>query len=364
MLYLLFARLLAQGELTAAADVNRALLAHGRAHPLFERINVASAAMAASSEWQMAIARVRRPAVAGRPKPLTYRAVLNRLREPRWRAWVADEPGTMLMAKGNALIGDLEAARAAYGRLAAFTPDEGWRGLAETELAALTEPAQAVAAGEGTVVAPAVGEVSVDGRLDEGFWRRSPAVRLAPGAGEGRGPIPAGVRFAAPGSGLAVAVRIGSEAPRTRPARPDLTNRPDPAPRPALDWELAVAVDADRDTWTQVVLRCDSARRRSLTLLTRLAPPARLKPTRLPVQARRDDGGWTIELAAPHVLLGSSPARTSLLRVQVVLTVKAEGMKPFTVYLAPQPDGRLLPHRYALLALAPSMRPDTGSRSE
>ncbi|KPK81001.1 MAG: hypothetical protein AMJ81_11035 [Phycisphaerae bacterium SM23_33] len=180
MLYLLMVRLLEQGELAAAADVNRTLLAHGRAHPLCDRINVASVAMAASSEWQQAILRIRSAAAPGPAEATPFKAVLDRLLEPRWRVWVEDEPGTMLLAQGRALLKDFESARAAHRQLVAFTTDEAWRRFAETELAALEEPALAVVKGDGLVVPTPAGAVSVDGRLDEDFWKRAPALSLQP----------------------------------------------------------------------------------------------------------------------------------------------------------------------------------------
>jgi hypothetical protein len=121
---------------------------------------------------------------------------------------------------------------------------------------------------------------------------------------------------------------------------------------------LTVAIDSDRDAWTQAVLRCDSAGRRWAGLLTRLAPAATLKHSYLPVQARRDEAGWTVELGGPHLLLGASPDQVSLLRVQVVVTIQSDPGKPARLYLTPQADDRLLPHRYALLALPQAARSD------
>jgi len=118
---------------------------------------------------------------------------------------------------------------------------------------------------------------------------------------------------------------------------------------------LVLAVDADRDTWTQVVLTCDSTGRRRLRLLTRLAPPGRLKSALLPVQARADDEGkWTVEMLLPPGLLGTSPARASLLRLQIQATVTDAAGREALYYLRRQADPLLLPHRYALVALPPT----------
>jgi len=339
MLYLLHGRLLETGRLTAAADVRRWLVTRGKAHPLFDRLNVAAVAMAGSREWRRQALRIGPPA-EDRP----FKKLAQALLEPRWRVWVDDEPGAALLGRAFAVAGDFEAARAAYRQLAAFTPDLLWRGFAETELAALASPARAVAAGGGSV-APAVAAPTIDGRRDEGLWKDLSPIKLSVLAGS-RGPADVTVRLASAPGGLLAAIRVGR-------ARPASTRPHSPA---AAAWRLEVAIDADRDTWTQLLLRCDSTGRRSLTLRTRLAPAAKLAASPLPLQARRDETGWTIELLAPHALLGTSPAKVELLRVQVRVTVGPGGAEPVIVGLAPQADGRRLPHRYALVAMAAASR--------
>ena len=109
---------------------------------------------------------------------MSFKNVLRKLLSERWRAWVADEPGTMLLAKAHAFIGDYETARAAYKQLALFTPDRQWRAVAQLELAALAGPARALAVADAITVPPAGAAVRIDGRLDEPFWKRARTVRL------------------------------------------------------------------------------------------------------------------------------------------------------------------------------------------
>jgi hypothetical protein len=69
------------------------------------------------------------------------------------------------------------------------------------------------------------------------------------------------------------------------------------------------------------------------------------------VQARRDGSSWTIELAVPRKVLGLTGPRGGVVRMQVALSVTGADGAESIYYLAPQPDPRLLPHRYALLAV-------------
>ena len=333
-----FSRLLSTGELVTAAEAQRELLAAGGAHPLFRRFNVAAVAIRASSEWTAQLTILAR---ARRPTPKQFKAAVRRL--PHWREWVSDEPGLMLLGKANAACGDFEQARLAYRQLARHARGRDWREAAKVELAALGESAAAAAAAGRAMVVPLATEAPViDARLEEKFWPKAAAAVLKGPAGA----PPAVVKLAATPTELLLAVQIAAESPEG-PAR---------ARPPA--WALTVAVDADRDTWTQLLLRCDSSPRRSLALLTRLAAPAALRPALAPLQARRGVGGWTIELAVPKRLMGIAPDKPALVRLQAVVNFSG-GAKPAVLYLAPQADPRLLPRRYALLALpaAPAKKP-------
>ena len=354
MLYLLCVRLLECGRLAEAADAQRALLVRGQAHPLQQRISVAAVAMAASSEWRNRLARLPpapRPGRGGAgPPPVPFKRILRRLLTDRWRAWVADEPGAMLMGKAYAFAGDFETARAAYKQLAAFTPQPEWRAAARVELAALRGSARAIALADAITV-PMVksAAVKLDGRTDEPFWRHARAVRLEPASPATPRRAAVTARLAALPAGLAVGIRL---RPGRRPqVGPDAGPLQPDGAQPA-EWKLDLALDADRDTWTQVVLTCDSTGRRRLKLLTRLAPPGRLKAALLPAQARSGDGGtWTVELLVPNDLLGRSPARAALLRLQVRVAITDAVGRQALYYLRRQADPRLLPHRYGLVAL-------------
>ena len=351
LLYQLVGRLLAKGNLAGAADAQRELLSVSAAHPLSERMNVAAVAALASSEW---LSQHRVYGLARRPTPKQFKVAVKKL--ARWHKWIDDEYGLMLLAKANAAAGGFERARAAYRDLAR-SGRKPWATAAKVELAALGNPLVAVAAADGLLVTATPASAKIDGRLKESFYAKAVEAPLAPSAfatAVAAAPPRAAVKMAATPTHLIIAIRMGGRPPAGRPDAPD-PDKPDEA-RP-LAWKLALAIDADRDVWTQLVLRCDSTAKKSLQLLTRLGQPAKLRTRLIPVEARSDANGWTIELALPRKLMGISSVRTELIRLQLALTITPPGGKPTTLYLAEPGRRELEPQRYRLLAL-PMATPD------
>ncbi len=376
LLGLLHARLLETARLSEAADIQQALLSLGAAHPLYARQNVAAITMAFSLEWrQQALAL---PAMTGGPAPArpedvpvrvrlpdpaALKPALQRLTSWPWSAWVDDEEGLTMLARACAVLGDYEAARLAYKRLARATGDPRWARFAQVELTGLGDPAAALAQADGLILSAGATRLTVDARLEEDFWPAARRHVLAPVGRKDAAP-PVSVRMAATPDELAVAVEIDRAprrppaakpppAPATRRSPPSIfQKRPDEAAAPA--WKLAAAIDADHDACTQLLLECDSAAGRSLRLLTRLAPPATLGAGQMPVQARQDGQAWTIELAVPRRLIGLAADEGGVIRMQLAISAGSEGAEPAWFYLAPQADPRLLPHRYALVAVPPA----------
>ncbi len=365
MLHLLLARLLGKGRLAEAAEIRRALLNGGGAHPLFQRQNVSAVAMSISAEW------LPHAGPAHLPGQAELTSMLARLGRWPWQAWVDDEPGLALLGRAYGLAGDPKSAALVYERLAGTTSarlqiaarrdletsDRAWQEFVQVERLGQSNPAAALAAAKGFVLPVAAESVLVDGKLEEDLWQRAKSIVLAPASGPLRGQVPVAVRMAATPSELALAVRIGQAEPTaTRPAGSPtqpagLFDESDSAVSVAPAWRLTLAVDSDRDAWTQLVLRCDSTAGRSLALLTRLAPEAALPVSLLPVQARQAAGAWTIELALPRQLIGISAQAGGFVRMQLAVDARSGKTGEATFYLARQPDPRLLPHRYALVAV-------------
>jgi len=335
-LELLLGRMLETGDLQGAAAVLRTFVARGGSHPHAERLSLAALAMTASSEWARQI-KLFRPAGADAPPDVKvdFAAVIRRMETWPMAAWTMDEPGLALLARAQAApANNPRAASATYRRIITRSTDPTWRSYAQAELVELGE-ADAATLGVGIAATKVAGGVPrVDGRLNEPFWSKVFPAALKPAPDAPAGDVPVIARVGALPGHLAVAVHIGRE---------------EGAPPPP--WELTLAIDADRDAWTQVVLQCDSTGRQSRKLQTRLAPSAKLSPGLLALQARRGKDGWTIEMAMPYATLARPDAPPRMMRAQLIVKVGSSEEKRHTLYLIPQADDRLLPHRYGLLAV-------------
>ena len=121
-------------------------------------------------------------------------------------------------------------------------------------------------------------------------------------------------------------------------------------------------MDADRDAWTQLVLTCDSTGAKRVALLTRLAPNATVSRKLFGLQAQPIGSGWSIEVLVPHAAMGAA-GREGLVRTQLQLRI-GEGPDASVLRLHPQADDRLLPHRYALVALPAVGGDDEAARDQ
>jgi hypothetical protein len=180
---------------------------------------------------------------------------------------------------------------------------------------------------------------TIDGRLDEPFWSSAPELLLLDADGRASaGPLPVSVQAVRASALVVLAVRLQARVPE--------------------HWQLDVAVDNDRDGWTQLLVQCDTRGHRSVRLLTRDAPDAELDAGAVALQATHDSrGGYVFELAIPMAPLGSG-AGPAVWGMQIRATPNDAGRTP-RVYLQPQDDPRLLPHRYGLLSLPPTGAPPT-----
>jgi len=322
-LLLAWAKMLAQGRFVHAEQAMDAFLAHGRTHPLFERMNVAALAAAVSAEWnaQLTIADPRRPA----NPPKLARAV--RVFDD-WPIWSTTGAGRMLLAKGLIASGQAPRAKEILQELTGKSYSEDWRRAARLELGIL-DPYLRRRPQRTFVTArhvPLRGRI--DGRLDELFWETSARIDLQGGDESLRGSFQL-IRTA---THLVAAVRLPAAWGRT--------------------WTLDVAVDADRDAWTQVVVHCETLGKKWARLIPRIGPPAALNSRRFIIQARKDEEDYTFELALPLIDLGADVDRGGLWNFQVRATANDFGQIT-RLYFHPQPDARLLPERYGLLKVGP-----------
>ncbi len=120
-------------------------------------------------------------------------------------------------------------------------------------------------------------------------------------------------------------------------------------------WALDIAIDADRDAWTQAILHAETTGRRWMKLTCLIGPPARLDRRRFLVEGQRSGDEWTFEFALPLLDVGTDRGSGGVWRFQVRATANEYG-RISTLYYQPQPDRRLLPERYGLLQIPPTGR--------
>ncbi len=119
-------------------------------------------------------------------------------------------------------------------------------------------------------------------------------------------------------------------------------------------WSVDLAIDSDRDGWTQLVVGCDSLGKRWARLEAGGQDvTAQLEAAQtFMLQGQREDGQTTLELALPVRCLSLEPL-AGVVSFQLRAVADDHGRRT-TLYFQPQDDSRLLPHRYGLLHIPPA----------
>jgi len=337
-LLLCWRQLLAEGRLIEADHTLAAFLEGSAPHPLRDRIAAAALAMAISCEWQAQL-RAR-----GRPHPTDLDRRHRALAAfGRRKAWSEAPEGRMLYAKGLAAAGLAPRAVPVFRALAQAPYPPAWRRCALLEL---VRPGSTVSAGQAlrdrrcVAAAPVTEAGRFDGRLEEDCWKKAEAIVLRPGGPGEPGGVPAeapSIHVAHSAGGfLILAARLPRAAGR--------------------HWRLDVALDADRDAWTQALLYWDSRGSRSARLAVRNGPAATLGDRVFRAEADKGENAWTVEMALPVRALTQRPLVTEAWNFQV-RAVREDLAGPAWYYLQPQPDARLLPERYGVLQMPASGEP-------
>ena len=331
---LVWTRLLERGQLFNARQVRRSFFEVGSHHPMYARIRMIDLAGALSSEWRAQLARQ----TPLRPrKPAETQLALGHLAAmPAWRTTLA---GQMLYAKALIAAGREPAGHEALKALAQNTIDPQWRNAAALEAQVLAPPvARYNCRHLPAKYVPAQGKF--DGVLDDAFWQRLERHPLR---------LPSG--HMPPASHLATVQALRSLASYMvfGLALPAAEGR---------RWQVDLAIDADRDAWTQLVLQWDTLDNRSAVLLTRLAPPVTLDRGTFSIRSHKTPTQHTYEvgLALGHLapITRQTPPPAALWRFQVRAVARDTGGKITTLYFQPQKDPRLLAHRYGLLEVPPA----------
>jgi hypothetical protein len=174
----------------------------------------------------------------------------------------------------------------------------------------------------------------VDGLLDEAIWDELKPIPLVPvkaGAGTGAGTV----RIFRSVSSVAIGFKLKKAAARR--------------------WEVTIALDADRDAWSQLVLKFDNTGEKSAHIAFRLGPWIRLSPRAFLLQGRQDDEKWeTFEAAIPLAGFGD-PLSGFKFNFQIhAQSVGPDGRQGHC--LAGAYDRRLLPEIYPMLEIAPAKK--------
>ena len=133
-------------------------------------------------------------------------------------------------------------------------------------------------------------------------------------------------------------------------------------------WRVDLAVDADRDTWTQVVLHWDTRGAQGADLALRGGPAVNLGRQGFQIAGWQTDDEWTFEVAASRRLFAARPTPAEMWYFQCVATAR-DGGGERAYFFQPQADRRLLPERYGLLKVPaaegalPTTRPGPGGGS-
>ena len=361
-LLLAWMKLMRDGKLIQADAAQLALMKKSRAHPLGQKLDVISLAAAVSSEWQAQLLRL------GRPNKLPTET-LERAAEAYglMPAWALTSEGRMLLIRSLLAAGKLPQAQRELGQLSAGPYPIEWRRLAMLELGGSAELVEEAIKDRVIATAALSAEQGkFDGRLNDACWGKIEPLELHRSPAEADANSPGLATIGPAASGLA-ASRPGEEP--TAPATPQFYASVSPARyaifalrlpvHDANQWELDLAIDADRDCWTQIVLHADSRGGRSARLAFRDGPTADLGNEIWQIQAVRSAGEWTMEIAVALRQLSArkpAPGAADLWNFQVRVTGEDPAGRRKRYYLAPQSDAELRPERYALLKI-PAIEP-------
>ncbi|MBN1941910.1 MAG: hypothetical protein JW849_01320 [Phycisphaerae bacterium] len=342
-------RLCQQGQLVLAAQARDEFLRVGQSHPLYRMMNVRTLATTCSAEYG-----AQRRRVSPDASVMDDSAGRAAKKFAQWHPWADDGPGRMLLVRTMlATVTPMEVPRARQRALHTLKTTvrgafpERWKRLAAFEADCLaSQPRRPVT--RNVLFAPLVTQAgNIDGRLDEEVWKSLPARRLVPPGGKLTPDFPlAEVRaFRTPGAivlGLSLPAQVGRV------------------------WRVTLAMDSDRDAWTQLQIEFDTTGHKAGYLACRLGPSTKLAyvvgdkrsvESRLfLLQAPREadaDGRHTFELALPIHQAGVDPRERGLWNFQIRAQAEdADGVQYF--YLQPQDAPELLPERFALLEFPPT----------
>jgi photosystem II stability/assembly factor-like uncharacterized protein len=330
-LLVLWARLCSLGRWEAAREAQNVLLETLEGHPQFLRFNCLALAMEFSAE-----ARVWRQANQVRPgKEINPARVIDAF--GNWWPWSNWPPGRVLYASGLGKTGRPHQQIDVLSQMSQSPGEDPWSTYAAFEVTGKNPlrgnlmRRQIVRAS--TNRAPG----KLDGLLNEPAWQQAKIYRLQ---GSAQASARGFVQVVRSASHLLVGLKI------------------DDVPG---GWKIELAMDADRDAWTQLVAEVTSRGRRASRLWLRLGPDTQIQPDWFQVQGQKSGGKITLELAIPLKALGGDLPDRQIWNFQV----RASRIdRPGSLLMLQLSDeGGLAPESAAVLVLPPKpigQTPDQG----
>jgi hypothetical protein len=320
-----------QRQFDPAGQAIALFTARGQTHPLHVSQQIAAMAMAASAEYA-------RTADLTNPRSSQLRQALGAHAEmlQTWpEAW-GDPAVTLHRANCLGISGrGPDAVTLLKGMADNPLYDASWRDYAASVLAGLNPAGGYDRKRRQIAAAYAETGLHIDGKLDDKPWARAtPAALLPvhPDRAEALNiPPQATLRAVRQDQALALGLRLKHT--------------------PRRDWQIHVAVDADRDTWTQVHIVFGLDGKINAWLEVRNGPTIDLPAGRFTLRGRASPDAVTAELALPIDALAISADQAAIWNLQVQATAVDQGQPPAVLRLSAQADDRMLPRRYAELHL-------------
>ncbi len=328
-LLVLWARLCRQGQWVPASQAQRTLLRHMGNHPWKHRFNCLALVTSLSAEAR----------ALGQANGVTPRA-LAEMSGPvdtfgKWWPWSHAPAGQVVYGHMLGQTGRVHQQIDLLEALAAREELGIWSTYATFETTGKS-PDRARVTRRRLIRATANNRPGkLDGRIDEDIWDTAKIYPLVPSSTEtehfpGRGSL----QLLRSPTHLLVGLKL-SRAP--------------------AGWQVDLAIDSDRDAWTQLVVSFDTQANKESSLWVRHAPAVRTSSRWAQIRGRRTSDGTTFELALPLSAFGPVPADQAVWNLQLRASQRQEPEK--NLMLGRSAGSRLNPEYAAALILPAAPKP-------
>ncbi|MFW5840420.1 MAG: hypothetical protein ACOCZE_07560, partial [Planctomycetota bacterium] len=330
---LLWEALQQEGQLEAARQALDAYLQTGKSHPLYQRMNMLVLLRWYSAEFRAQL----RPGMglSLRP-PGDMEKALDALGE--MSDWVNLPAVRIARARALMQLGKgIEANKQLQEMLDGPLPD-AWKRMASYSIAGQAPVDPSIPPLTLIQPDPAGAEGKLDGKLDEKPWTRTMAYRLREADGSaGAGGYEVSARFLRSVSALLIGLELEQSI--------------------AGNWQVQIAIDADGDAVSQLILTLSSRGELSARITQPFGPDLPISDEAFSVRGNRGADNLSIEMAIPLASLGKAPRTESSCFIQIVAEADVE---PAVIrQLNPGPRGDLAAQHAAWMRI-PAFAPPAG----